>query len=70
MSTVDLTSVPVGPIVLHIYQFPRDIPSPAPVRALYLNKKKPTISMKTDLLEYKNKYIGAATLDKTTWNKC
>ena len=65
MSTVDLASVPVGPIVLHIYQFPLGIPSPAPVHALYLNKRKPTISMKTAQLEYKNKYIGAATLDKT-----
>lgn len=40
MSTVDLASVPVGPIVLHIYQFPLGIPSPAPVHALYLVNKK------------------------------
>ena len=66
MSTVDLASVPVGPIVSHIYQFPLGILSPALVRALYLNKRKPPIPMKTELLEHKYKYIEAATLDKTT----
>ena len=44
-------SVPVESIVLHIYQFPLDILSPALVHALYLEEKEPTISVKTDLLE-------------------